>query len=78
MSTRKKIRRNAAKKEGLSVNEMDVLLWLSKGKRYSEIAGLMRLSYGAVKMIGNRTQVKMGAATIGGMVGSAFRRQMIT
>lgn len=61
----------------LSRLELDVLLWLSKGKRYADISEIMTMSVDSIYAHTHRIMNKLGAGTSAGAVGIALRKGII-
>lgn len=62
----------------LDRREIEVLRWLSLGKRNEEIAQIMSLNDNHIRQITYRIRDKLGANTSAGAVGIALRRGLIT
>lgn len=60
-----------------SEKELTILEWISKGKRYEEIAEIMGISYPNVSARMVMIITKLGAATGAGAVGIALRKGII-
>lgn len=62
----------------LNEKELHVLDWLSKGKKYDEIANLLEIKPNAVKQRCFIIKNKLGTSTLAGAVSLAFRKGLIS
>ncbi len=62
---------------GLSAKELEILRWISLGKRYEQVAVLMDMSCNNVGFRMSLILTKLGAATGAGAVGLALRKGII-
>lgn len=67
----------ARKPVRLNQKEMDILLYLSNGKQYGDIAEILDISRIHVAQHVLRIKNKLGAGTIAGAVGLALRNGII-
>lgn len=57
--------------------EVEILQWLSKGKRYDDIAQILEMSTNSVHQQMHRLLNKLCTNTAAGAVGTAMRRKLI-
>ena len=61
----------------LSRKEIEVLTWLSKGKRYQDVSDITGMTVPSIYAHAHRIMNKLGASTTAGAVGIALRQRII-
>jgi LuxR family transcriptional regulator, activator of conjugal transfer of Ti plasmids len=69
--------RRAPTVAGMTPAELEVLMWLSLGKRTIDIAMIMTISRNSVIQHTHRLRTKLGASTVASAVAMALRRNII-